>query len=542
MGVKHLCIFHGGDILTLDPTCPQAEALAVADGRIAAVGSLDMVEAAVGQGAARISLDGGTLLPGFIDGHSHFGAGGINRLYGADLALSSLAEVKQALRRKLPDLVNGWLMGHSLDDWRLKEGRYPTREDLDEVSREVPIFLRHITGHMGAANSLALEMAGIGPDTPNPAGGILRRDASGRPDGVLEGIPAQTLVRKLIPPLGKARLKAAVAEDSRHYAARGITTAQGGPAFSPLDAEMGSQVTEIMVECAHDRTLGIRAVLFVRANAMERLAPYPFHISGADLSGDLRVILGAAKLWADGDPRGRTGYFSRPYPGLAKADYHGEFLYTPEELGEKILPMHAAGWQVAVHANGDAGIETVIQAMEYAQQKHPRPGARHLLIHCQYPHTTQLLRMARQGIQPCFFISPLYHWGEIHEACVGATRLQRFCPCREAEDLGMAFNLHSDAPITPVDPLLQVQAAVTRRSAKGNVYGKEQAVSVLSALRAVTLHAAFHNFEEQRKGSLSPGKLADMTLLEKNPLLVPADELGQIRIVRTYVDGCEVTV
>lgn len=347
-------------------------------------------------------------------------------------------------------------------------------------------------------------------------------------------------MRKHIPGFTLDEMRAALADDSAHYASCGITTAQGGPAFSPMDAELGHKVTELVLDCAHDGTLTIRTVLFIRANDMSRLAPYPNHVPGTDLSGNGRVTMGAAKLWADGDPRGHTGYFLEPYPFVdpAKgADYRGEFLYTVDELVEKILPIHKAGWQIAIHANGDGGIEIVTQAYERLQQLHPRPNARHLVIHCQYPSYSQLQRLKAAGAYPCFFISPLYHWGEIHAGYVGADRVARFCPCHDADELGLPYNLHTDAPITPVDPLIQVCTAVTRTSRKGTVYGPDQAVTVMSALKAVTIHAAFLNFEEHVKGSLTPGKYADMVLLAENPLTVAPEHIKDIAVLRTYVGG-----
>lgn len=541
MSVQECVIFYDGTIVTMDRSNPEVEAMAIMDGHIVATGNLEEVQNAVGKDARMESLQGATMLPGFIDGHSHFCSGGMNRMYGADCAVPIIEALKESLRKKLhEERPSEWLIGHSFDEKQMEEQVYPTCAILDEVSTEVPIFFRHITGHTGIANSKALEIAGITRDTPNPAGGIIGRDENGNPNGILEGIPAQSLVRKHIPLFTLEEMKAALAEDSAHYASCGITTAQGGPAFSPMDAELGHKVTELVLECAKDGTLRIRTVLFIRANDMSRLAPYPNHVAGADLSDNGRVTLGAAKLWSDGDPRGHTGYFLKPYPFVDPEkgeDYCGEFLYTPEELAEKILPMHKAGWQIAIHANGDGGIETVIQAYERLQQLAPRPHVRHLVIHCQYPSYAQLQRMKAVGAYPCFFISPLYYWGEIHAGYVGASRVNRFCPCHDADELTLPYNLHTDAPITPVNPLTLVCTAVTRTTRQGTLYGREQGVSVLSALRGVTIHAAFLNFEEHVKGTLTPGKYADMVILQENPLSVSPEHIKDIKVLRTIVGG-----
>ena len=535
-------IFTNGTILTMDAHVPFAEAMGVRDGTIVCAGALPDVQAVLGKAKLR-DLAGATLLPGFIDGHSHFPAGGMNRLFGVDAAVQDLEELKDRLAARARTCRPGdWVIGYGFDEQFVNNKRQPTVRELNEACPDVPLFMRHVTGHTGYANSTALRLAGITRDTPNPPGGLIGHDPSGEPDGVLEGIPAQTLVRRLVPPRTTADMKEALLAESRVYAAAGITTAQGGPAFSPMDAEMGYAVTDFFLQCAREGSLPLRTVLFVRANSLEKLAPYPVTRAGSDLSGCGMVTLGAAKLWADGDPRAHTGYFSQPYAHVreGETDFRGEYLYTPEELAELILPMHRRGWQIAVHANGDAGIETVLLAYEKVQRIMPRPDARHLIIHAQYATRNQLARMVRAGVYPCFFTAPLYFWDEIHAREVGEERVNDFCPLADAEQLGLRFNLHTDSPILPVDPLLQVQIAVTRTSRSGATRGRHQAVSVHAALRAVTIDAAFLNGEEHVKGSLAPGKYADFVILERNPLAVPADEIKDIPVVATIVGGREV--
>lgn len=535
-------IFTNGTILTMDTNVPSAEAIGVRDGTIVCAGALPDVQAVMGKAELR-DLAGATLLPGFIDGHSHFPAGGMNRLFGVDAAVQDLEELGDRLAARARECRPGeWVIGYGFDDQFVNGKRQPTVRELDAACPDVPVFMRHVTGHTGYANSMALRLAGITRDTPNPPGGLIGHDPSGEPDGVLEGIPAQTLVRRLVPPRATVDMKKALLAESRVYAAAGITTAQGGPAFSPMDAEMGYAVTDFFLQCAREGSLPLRTVLFVRANNPEKLAPYPVTRAGSDLSGCGMVTLGAAKLWADGDPRAHTGYFSKPYAHVreGETDFRGECLYTPEELTELILPMHRRGWQIAVHANGDAGIETVLLAYEQIQRIMPRPDARHLIIHAQYATGNQLARMVRAGVYPCFFTAPLYFWDEIHAREAGEERVNDFCPLGDADRLGLRFNLHTDSPILPVDPLLQVQIAVTRTSRSGAVRGRHQAISVHAALRAVTIDAAFLNGEENVKGSLAPGKYADFVILERNPLAVPADEIKDIPVVATIVGGREV--
>ncbi|MDL2271837.1 amidohydrolase [Desulfovibrio sp. OttesenSCG-928-I05] len=532
-------LYTHGPIVTMDPALGTVEAVGVRDGKIIAAGRRDVVRDVLGKGAVVEDLRGQTMVPGFIDGHSHFPSGGMNRLFGADMSVRNVPEALERLAATMRDTrPSEWIVGHSYDEQDTEEKRFLTRHDLDSVTTELPIFMRHITGHTGMTNSRALELADIGPHTPDPSGGIIERDEQGVPTGVLHGIPAQSLVRKLIPGYTWDELRQALESESGVYAGMGITTAQGGPAFSPMDAELGYKVTEFLVEQARQDALPIRMVLFVRANALENLAPYASPVPGTDLSGNGMVTLGAAKLWADGDPRTRTGFFSRPYPPEPgeNAPYYGEYLYSVEALTEKILPMHEAGWQVAIHANGDAAVETVLSAFENVRRICPRP-TRHLVIHAQYATRAQLARMAGIGVYPCFFITPLWRWDALHARYTGDDMVARFAPCGDAEQLGLPFNLHSDAPITNPSPLGMVSLATTRTSHSGTVRGRDQAISVYSALRAVTANAAFLNYEEHCKGSITPGKYADFTILEKNPLTVDPCEIRSIAVTRTIVGG-----
>ena len=535
-------IFRNGSILTMERAYPVAEAVGVAEGKIVAVGAWEDVSAVM-PGAEIRDLNGATLLPGFIDGHSHFPTGGLNRLFGVDAAVSTLDELRRRLRARAEEShPDAWIVGYGFDEQFMDDKRRPTLRELDEASPDRPVFLRHVTGHTGYANSRALRLAGVTKDTPDPPGGIIGRDASGEPDGLLEGIPAQTLVRRFLPPYTLEQMKEALRAESMVYAAAGITTAQGGPAFSPMDAEMGYTVTECFLECARDGTLPLRTVLFVRADTLEKLAPYPVTRAGSDLSGNGMVTLGAAKLWVDGDPRARTACFSKPYAARCSGerDSFGECLYTLPELVELLVPMHRRGWQIAIHANGDAGIELALRALETVQSLAPRPDARHMIIHATYATRAQLQRMTMGGVYPCFFTASLYFWGHLHAEAVGKDRVNDMCPLGDAERLGLRFNIHTDSPILPVDPLTQVGVAVTRRSRSGVVRGRHQAVGAYAALRAVTIDAAFLNGEEVVKGSLAPGKYADFVVLDRNPLAVPPLEIKHIHVLATIVGGRDV--
>ncbi|WP_298068978.1 amidohydrolase [uncultured Mailhella sp.] len=532
-------LYYNGQILTMDSSCPHPEAVAVVNGRIAGVGDVKTMKNIVGEGGRFVDLEGKTMMPGFIDGHSHFPSGGMNRMYSADLAVDSVAEAVERLKAQtVRPRPSEWVVGFNYDEQCVCERRFLTLAELDEACPDKPLFFRHVSGHTGMANSIALAMAGITRDTPDPVGGAIGRDEHGNPNGLLSGIPAQSLVRRLIPQYTMEELKAALVEESCTYASYGITTAHGGPAFSPMDMELGYKVTEILVQCAKDGSLPLRTVILIRASDISQLSPYATPVPGTDLSGNHKVTLGGVKFVSDGDPRDRTGFFSAPYPALPgeTEPYYGKETWSAEKLTAAILPMHKAGWQIAVHANGDAAIDNVLDAFAAVQRVCPRPDARHLVIHAQYIRKDQLLRMRSLGAYPCFFISPLWFWDHIHAQNVGDERVEDFCPCGDAERMGIPFNLHSDCPITPVTPLLQVQTAVTRVSKEGVLRGRHQAASLYAALRAITIDAAFMNFEEGIKGSITPGKFADFTLLDKNPLQVSPDTIKDIQVMQTIVD------
>lgn len=535
-------LYINGTIITLDENIHSAQALAVVGDKISFVGDLEDARRSLGkEDYEEIDLQGKTLMPGFIDGHSHFPTGGLSRLYGVDLNVKSLDDFKQAFKDKMFELSSdpeAWLVGHSFDEYNFADKYLPTRKDLDEISSAHPIFYRHITGHMGVANSKALELAGLTRDSIAPAGGILGKYKDGELSGVLEGIPAQGLVRSLIPNYTEEQLYNALLDEAKVYASCGVTTAQGGPAFSPMDAELGKKSTDIFLKAAENNDMLIRVVLYIRVKDYSILEEYPLHVAGSDMSKNGYVTMGCAKLWSDGDPRAGTGYFRESYVSpQEKLPYFGEFLYTVDELTEKLLPIHKSGWQIAIHANGDGGIETVLTTYENLQKTYPRPNARHVIIHSQYPRKEQLARMKKAGVYPCFFISPLYYWGEIHEEYVGKDRVDYFCPCKSAEDAGLIYNLHTDCPITPINPFIQISTAITRTSKKGRTYNRQEAISPYQALKAHTLNAAFLHFEEHIKGSLTPGKLADMIITDKNILVTPHEKIKNIQVVEAIVGG-----
>lgn len=529
-------LYFGGPILTMDDEGREVEALAVEGSRIAAAGSLEDLDAwARASGARRVDLAGRALLPGFVDAHSHFPGSGIVAVW-ADLRpvpMGSVASIDdlvarlsaQASRRPASD----WVAGFGYDDTLLAEARHPTREDLDRVSSERPVFAWHLSGHAAAVNSVALARAGIDADSADPPGGRIVRDAaSGRPTGVLEE-EAVELVRARVPEFGWRELWTIVRSAEQAYLAQGVTTAQNG-----------------LAEARHARLLDwlswlglfdLRLVVWPALETAELVLAGELEISR---DAPERLRLGAVKLVADGSIQTYTAHLAEPYarvPDHLAADWRGYPRVAPELLAERVARFHGAGWQIAVHGNGDAAIDAILDAFERAQRETPRADARHVIVHAQMARSDQLARMHRLGVTPSFFSLHTWYWGERHrQTFLGPERARRISPAAEAEEAGVRFTLHTDSPVTAMEPLRLVWAAVNRRTSAGRELGPEQRIAAPAALRAVTIDAAWQQFLDGDRGSLEPGKLADMVILSRSPL-TDAAHIDEIRVLETIVGG-----
>jgi predicted amidohydrolase YtcJ len=527
-------VYLGGPILTMDGESRVVEALGVERQRITVVGSEIEVREWAGPRGRVVHLAGRALLPGFIDAHGHFPGSGIFAAY-VDLNSPPIGEVEtidqllDRLRAKARTLKPGrWVIGMGYDDSLVEERRHPTRADLDLVSTQHPILIWHISGHVAVANGAALQRAGISAATPDPEGGLIRRDpATGEPDGVLEENAAERAGRAAGGPSALEAL-AILREASSRYLRAGVTTAQNGY------AEKGHM--RALALLSRMGLVPLRLVLWPGGAAEEDLFEGRFTFRSTDPSW---VRLGARKLIADGSIQAYTGYLSRPYhvPPDRKPDYRGYPRIAREELIEQVGARHRAGLQVAVHGNGDASIDDILDALEEAQRRHPREDARHVVIHAQMARDDQLDRMKSLGVIPSFFSLHTYYWGDRHrDIFMGPARAARMSPAASALARGLRFTLHCDAPVVPMEPLRLVWAAVNRLSTSGAQIGEAQRISPMQALRAVTIDAAYQHFEEREKGSLEPGKLADLVILSRSPLEDPAGIDG-IRVIETIVGG-----
>lgn len=528
-------VYQNGNIVTLDTENPVAEAMAVSAGRIVAIGYNGDVEDFAGDDAEIVDLEGKTIVPGFYAAHDHYPASATARLFKVDLTspprgkIEKMEDLISALRIKARDALPGeWIAGWGYDDTLLEEKRHPTREDLDEASRDQPIWITHISGHIGVANSKALELAKISRTTAAPPGAVIQRDASSEPNGVLE--ECGDLIASLIPPPNEDDRMIPFRESVEEYASQGVTTAvvAGGGRQSLLDLQTA-------------KARGLLKIRIIKLMSRDETAP-SLPESGGLLNGfgDDFLKLGAIKIWQDGSIQGYTGYLSEPYetPYKGNKGYRGYPRRSRAELTSMVKTLHRAGYQVAIHANGDAAIDDALQAIWEAQRDYPREDTRHRIEHCQMIRPDQFETAKEIGVTPSFFVDHVYYWGDRHlEIFLGQERAERISPLNSALQNQVRFTIHNDTPVTPVNPLHLIAVAVNRTTSGGKVLGETEKIRAIEALKAVTINAAWQNFEEKEKGSIEVGKLADFVILNSNPADIVPDQIQNIQVLETVVGG-----
>ena len=482
------------------------------------------------------------MLPGFYAPHDHFPGSGRVAVSSVDLNsppigdVATMAELVAALSARAAETPAGqWVQGRGYDDTLLAEQRHPTREDLDAVSTEHPIYISHTSGHLGVANSVALELAGVTRATPDPPGGVIQKDPdTGEPNGVFE--ESGGMVSRLIPPPTRDQQLEAFRWSVQDYVEDGVTTAviAGGSRTSLINLR----------QARAEGLLSLRIITMMSRGNLEQPSAAEAGGLGSHF-GDTRLKVGAIKIVQDGSNQGYTGYFTEPYhtPFKGDADYRGYPRRSREDLTTMVKELHREGYQIAIHANGDAAIDDVIHAFREAQQEYPRSDARHRIEHCQMVRTDQLDSIAELGLSPSFFVGHVFYWGDRHrDIFMGPDRAAGISALRSATDRGIRFTVHDDTPVTPVNPLQLIWVSVNRLTKTGQVLGPEERVTPLQALRAVTIDAAWQNFEEDIKGSIEPGKLADLVIVTDNPLTIDPEAIVEIEVLQTIVGGISVYV
>jgi predicted amidohydrolase YtcJ len=538
-GLSPDIIYHNGTVITLDDSNPKAEAVAVIGDRIAATGDNTFIRQMAGSTTKVIDLEGKTMTPGFIEPHVHslmypmYFIQAVNILCKPHGSIDTMQGLIEALKEKAAVTPKGdWITGSRYDDLGMAEKRHPTRYDLDKVSTDHPVHVWHRSGHIGACNSKALEMAGINGKTPDPPGGTYERDPeTNEPNGVLAYSPAMQSVRKLIPnPSLEQRLEM-LPQVFLEFNKVGITSCH--------EAGVGIFGTEDIVLFQEARR---RGSLTVRTNMM-MWPPTIFNEKGQSIGfqtgfGDEWLRIGPVKMLVDGSVPGFTGWLTKPYhtPYHGNSAHKGKSAVPLEKFNAAFINAHCNGYQVAAHAGGDAAIDAFIAAVRMAQEKCPRPDARHRIEHCHVVRDDQLETMAELGITPSFFVRHTHYWGDRYmEIVLGPERAAKIDPLKTALDKGVRFTIHSDLPHVMVNPLMDMYAAVNRITAEGKSIGPAERVSPEQALRAMTKDAAWQGFEEALKGTIEKGKLADFVILAENPTTVDPERIKDIKVEETIV-------
>ena len=525
----------GEHIITFDDAQADATAVAIQGERIVWVGRQEDWR---GEARETVELGERALLPGFIDAHGHlsFSARTANLANVASPpvgVVGDIASLQAVLRSYIAErgIAPGeWVVGMGYDDSLIEEQRHPDRDDLDAVSDAHPIALIHVSGHLATANSTALERAGISKDTPDPPGGVIRRRAGGEPNGVLEETATEALRSKVMGggDLAAADLHAALGI----YASHGITTVQDGAA-SLAEFERFREVAG-----ADGLALDVEVYLM----AMEPDFRMPEGLTVGETEN--RVKLSGIKLVLDGSPQGKTAYLSEPYfvapPGL-EADYRGYPMVPQDFADAQVARFAAAKVPMLVHCNGDAAAEMLLDALDRAHEDVPLGDHRTVMIHAQTVREDQIDRMAKIGVVPSYFSAHTFYWGDWHrDSVLGPERARRISPTRSTLARNMPFTVHNDAPVVPPDMIRLIWATANRLTRSGQVLGEAQRLDVLEALRAVTANAAYQSFEECCKGTLTPGKQADLVVLSRDPLSMPAADLLDLEVVETVARGTTV--
>jgi predicted amidohydrolase YtcJ len=530
-------IYINAEVITVNDSQPTAEAVAVKDGKILAVGSEAEVLQFKSNTTQIINLNGKVMVPGFIDAHGHFFQQGVaatvaNLMPPPDGSVDSIPKLQQALRDwATPTNIAGmgWIIGNGYDDSQLTEQRHPVREDLDAVSTEFPIIVMHNSGHLATVNSKALEVVGFTAATENPPGGVIRRqEGSNEPNGVLEETAFWAVLSKLGTPSPDI-ITIVLERASSIYASYGFTTAQEGRG--------SAGVFEALKQAANAGQLK----LDVNAYLDYLMVPEAHQIDWPQQEYRNHLRLAGAKMNLDGSLHGKTSWLTEPYlipPEGQPSDYKGYAAFDDDVVIERISAAYEHNFQVITHCNGDAASDQYIMAVREATQKHGQSDRRPVMIHAQMVREDQLDAMKELGIFPAFFPAHVFYYGDWHrDSVLGLERASRINPTQSTLQRGMMFSSHNDPPIVLPNAIRLMWTTVNRRTRTNQMLGEDQRVTPLEALKSVTIWAAYQLFEETSKGSIEPGKLADFTILSANPLTVNSVDIRDIEVLETIKEG-----
>ncbi len=530
-------LYFNGTIITVNENQPTVEAVLIENGKIIKVGSKDEVFELKDSETELVDLEGKTMLPGFIDSHSHITAVAqtlmIVNLSEANSKEEFISMLKEYVKNNSPK-AGEWVIGFGYDNTKFENEEHPTKFDLDTVTTEVPIFVSHASGHISTTNSKALEALGyVGTDYEVPEGGVVRTvEGSNEPNGVLEeNACLAPEKRKIIPAPSIETLLKCIKKAQEIYSSYGLTTAQDAGVDENLHQllSLAAQKNELIMDVVGQAVQHVTLKLLKNEGTPKR--EYVNHYK----------LLGG-KTWLDGSPQGKTAWLTKPYyevPEGESKDYCGYGTQEDKEVTDYFKSLIENNIQVNVHCNGDAAADQFIRCYKKAlEETGSQTDLRPVMVHAQTVREDQLDAMKELGIIPTFFLDHIWFWGDYHyDSVFGPERANRLSPAKSALRRNMNFTLHQDSPVKMPNQILAIHNAVNRQTQSGRILGEDQRLTVMEAIKALTLNAAYQYFEEETKGSIEEGKLADFVILDRNPLEVESSKIKEINVLETIKEG-----
>jgi len=524
-----------GKVITVDEKFSIGEAVAVKNGRVQHVGSSEEVKALSGSGTKVVDLKGKTVMPGLYDSHIHVtGTGSALMMINCRTPpMYSIEDMKKAVAEKVKESKPGeWVLGRGWDQAKLAEHRNPSRYDLDEVSPDNPVVLTRTCGHLLVANSLALEIGGVSKDTPDPVGGKIVRDENGEPTGMLEEGPAMNLVRQHIPPDGIPKYMEQIKIAYQAFNKVGITSV-----IDPGTTEDQMIAYQLLRELGD---VTVRTNYMLRAidgnepieKSVERIERFPM-ITGF---GDELLRFQGLKILIDGGIGGRTALLRNHYEG--DPDDYGLLTVPVENLQKLVDAANKRGMLCGIHCAGGKAMDIVLEAYKNTNKIKPIKGRRFYLIHAYQPSDENFKDCREMGVAVASQPSFLYYLGDSYHENVGDERSKWLKPHRAWIDEGIMVASGTDSPVTPFPPFVSLWTSIARRTElKNTQMGTEQKITREEAIKLYTINGAYLTFEEDIKGSLEPGKLADMIVIDRDVLTCPEDDIKDTKVLTTYLGG-----
>lgn len=518
-------IYYHGDIITMEEN--STEAVLIQNGKIGKLGTLKQLQE-LDQTAQLVDLKGHTLMPGFIDSHSHLTA--LAQVIGLVplQKCKSIEDITQKMKQadiQYKNKPGEWIVGFGYDHNFLQEKRHLLKDDLDKIESQNPMIVVHTSGHMGSVNSIGLKQLGLTNQTKDPVGGSYgRENGSTELNGYLEEnafiLNTKEMLKKTPEQMAELIEKA-----QEIYLQNGITTVQDGltkqDSFSFLDY------------MANTKRLKVDVVSYIdikEKEILEKNRKYQNQYHN-------RLKIGGYKQILDGSPQGKTAWLKKPYEG--ESQYCGYPAYSKEKVKRNVETAYCDTMQILSHCNGDGAAEQLIEVIDQIQ-KGEDCGKRPVMIHAQIVTKEQIRKMKKLGIIPSFFIAHTYYWGDIHFTNLGKERAEFISPANSAKKEGVVYTFHQDSPVIMPNMLETIWCAANRITKKGVVLGKQEKLEVLDCLKAVTINSAFQYFEEKEKGSIKEGKVADLVILDQNPLKVDKEEIKKLKVLETIKEGITV--